>query len=138
MTDDLIKTFNIGVVVRGSVSETSMMGPVEEVGGGSPPLFTQLRDNLGQRNLPTPLPPQVPPTRRPSSTTHWLGDLGTTLLQGCWYYSRLIVIDDPTQAYTFHQPHLPHPALRVRRCATCRRMPRPSSYRAAPSPLCFQ
>lgn len=30
MTDDLIKTFNIGVVVRGSVSETSMMGPVEE------------------------------------------------------------------------------------------------------------
>lgn len=34
MTDDLIKTFNIGVVVRGSVSETSMMGPVEEVRGG--------------------------------------------------------------------------------------------------------
>ncbi|GLI58512.1 hypothetical protein VaNZ11_000248 [Volvox africanus] len=29
MTDDLIKTFNISTVVRGSISETSMLGPVE-------------------------------------------------------------------------------------------------------------
>lgn len=33
ITDDLLKTFNIGLVVRGSTSETSMLGPVEEVRG---------------------------------------------------------------------------------------------------------
>ncbi|KAG2422672.1 hypothetical protein HXX76_015837 [Chlamydomonas incerta] len=30
ITEDLMKTFNISVVVRGSVTETSMLGPVEE------------------------------------------------------------------------------------------------------------
>lgn len=34
ITEDLMTTFNISVVVRGSMSETSMLGPVEEVSRG--------------------------------------------------------------------------------------------------------
>ncbi|PNH10623.1 Ethanolamine-phosphate cytidylyltransferase [Tetrabaena socialis] len=64
MTDDLLKTFNISAVVRGSVSETSLLGPVEEYRAElyrlvSPSRVATVATSVTPGSTPTTVPPDV-------------------------------------------------------------------------------